>query len=103
MTITRTIFLDNPDENQKGLVGKFFEDAGIPVIWGEAPDDADVIIDWPDDKVVCEPYFLHCGGRISCPNAFAIAGRLKIERGDLGNLLNHLNIRITSCQLGCFK
>jgi hypothetical protein len=103
MTDTRTIYLDNPLAEQKKSVEKFFENAGIPVIWETAREDADVIIDWPDDKIVCEPDFLHSGGRITCANAFVFAGRLQIDRGDMGNLMNHLNIRITSCQLGCFK
>lgn len=103
MTSTRTIYLDNPTEEQRSTVVKFFDDNEFEVTWANAREDADVVIDWPDGKEVCEPDLLHCGGRTTCPNAFVFAKKLKIDRGDMGKLLNHLNIRITSCQLGCFK
>jgi hypothetical protein len=103
MSGTRTIYLDNPEAKQKKALEKFFKDAGVTIKWGTSRKNADVIIDWPEDKVVCEPDLLHAGGRITCANAFAIAGCMKIDRATMGNLMNHLNIRIASCQLGCFK
>lgn len=103
MTDLRKIFLNNPTDEQRNSVVKFFDDAGTPVEWLDTSDGADVTVDWPDGKVVCEGDNLHGGGRISCPNAFVIAGRLNIERALMGNLMNHLDIRIYGCQLGCFK
>lgn len=103
MTDSRKIYLNNPTDEQRNSSVKFFDDAGISVEWVKISDGADVTVDWPDDKVVCEGDSLHCGGRISCPDAFVIAGRLKIERALIGNLMNHLDIRINACQLGCFK
>ncbi|MFH1676174.1 MAG: hypothetical protein ABIC40_04035 [bacterium] len=75
---------------------------GIEVTWIDKKDDADVVIDWPDGKLESGPDLLHAGGRITCPDSFVSAGRMKIERNVMSKLLNHLNIRITSCQLGCF-
>ena len=103
MTDSSKIFLNNPTDEQRNSLVKFFDDERVSLEWLGTSDGADVTVDWPDDKVVCERDSLHAGGRISCPNAFVIARRLKIERGLIGNLMNHLDIRIYGCQLGCFK
>jgi hypothetical protein len=102
MTPTRTIYLSGATEEQRTSVEKFFDDAGIPVIWADKRDGADVVIDWPEGRLESHPDFLHAGGRITCPDSFASAGRMRIERGVMGELLNHLGIKINSCQLGCF-
>jgi hypothetical protein len=46
---------------------------------------------------------LRAGGWISCSTAFETAGRLQVPPRDVGKLLNHLDIRIRACQLGCFE
>jgi hypothetical protein len=102
MSNTSLIYLDNPTDSSRENLQNFFNDAGITVEWADSPGNAKVTVDWPEEKAVCEPMILHAGGRISCPNAFAAAKRLNIDRGTMGNLLNHLNIRIFGCQLGCF-
>ena len=103
MSLTTTIYLVNPPETAKENLEKFFSDAGITLEWATSADGAAVSIDWPEGKEVCETGILHAGGRTTCPNAFVNASRLNIKRGLMGDLLNHLDIRITSCQLGCFK
>ncbi len=42
------------------------------------------------------------GGWIGCAPALDAAGRLGIAAGDLGKLLDHLDIKIRACELGCF-
>ena len=41
-------------------------------------------------------------GKLSCAVAFKIARKLKVTPRDVGDAANKLNIKIASCQLGCF-
>lgn len=45
---------------------------------------------------------LYAGGSITCPIARAMADQLDLSYGQIGRLLNHLNVKIRSCSLGCF-
>ncbi len=102
MSETINLFLDGSAAERKTSLEEFFESAGVAPSWVESLEDADVVIDCPDERGVCEPDLLHCGGRMSCPNAFAAAARLRISRADMGRLLNLLEVKIGNCQLGCF-
>ncbi|MBI4286647.1 MAG: hypothetical protein HY670_12230 [Chloroflexi bacterium] len=39
---------------------------------------------------------------VTCAVAWEIAGRHKVSKQHVGDILNQLRIRITDCQLGCF-
>ncbi len=41
-------------------------------------------------------------GRLSCEAAHRLSGEMKVPLGEIGALCNELNIKIASCQLGCF-
>jgi len=41
-------------------------------------------------------------GKLPCAVAFKIAKKLKISPKQVGGAANRLNIKIASCQLGCF-
>jgi hypothetical protein len=41
-------------------------------------------------------------GKLPCAVAFKIARKLKVSPKQVGNAANKLNIKISSCQLGCF-
>ncbi len=41
-------------------------------------------------------------GKLPCPVAFKIAKDFKITPKEVGEVCNQLQIRIRSCQLGCF-
>jgi hypothetical protein len=41
-------------------------------------------------------------GKIPCAVAFRIARKLKVSPKQVGDAANKLNIKISSCQLGCF-
>ena len=41
-------------------------------------------------------------GKLSCAEAFRIAKKLKVAPRQVGDMANKLNIKISSCQLGCF-
>jgi len=41
-------------------------------------------------------------GRLPCAVAFGISRKLKASPGKVGDMANKLNVKISSCQLGCF-
>jgi hypothetical protein len=41
-------------------------------------------------------------GKIPCAMAFKIAKECSVSTKEIGDLLNQMKIKITSCQLGCF-
>ena len=41
-------------------------------------------------------------GKIPCAMAFKIAKECSVSTKEIGNLLNQLKVKISSCQLGCF-
>ena len=43
------------------------------------------------------------GGYVPCPVGWRIARDLGVSRLDVGAMVDRLGIRITDCQLGCFK
>ncbi len=45
---------------------------------------------------------LPAGGTIRCAVALGMAPRLGIGTKELGRLLNHLDIKVHDCSLGCF-
>jgi hypothetical protein len=103
MTELLKIYMFNPTEECKKQIDEFFTSIHEPIIHVGTALEADIVIDWPTDKLDSEPGVLHAGGRISCPVAFAAAHRMGIERIDFGKLMNLLKIKIHGCQLGCFK
>ena len=42
-------------------------------------------------------------GRASCKSLLAIAERLGVEPARVGQACNELNVKISGCQLGCFR
>ena len=42
-------------------------------------------------------------GKIPCAVCFKIAGDLGIPKKEITKVLNEMKIRISECQLGCFK
>lgn len=42
-------------------------------------------------------------GKLPCAVACRIADELGVSRKEIGNTANELKIKISSCQLGCFK
>ena len=42
-------------------------------------------------------------GKLSCAKAFQIADELDVARKIVGDMANEMKIKISTCQLGCFK
>ena len=45
---------------------------------------------------------LYSGGWIACRTALSMAKKLEIPRVQMGLILNHLDIKVKNCSLGCF-
>ena len=43
------------------------------------------------------------GGKLSCAMCFKIAKDQGISANKMGRILNEMKIKISQCQLGCFK
>lgn len=41
--------------------------------------------------------------RLNCAQAFALAEKFDIAIGQIGRICNENDVRISNCQLGCFK
>ena len=41
-------------------------------------------------------------GRLPCAVAFKVSRKLKVSPKKVGDMANKLNMKIASCQLGCF-
>lgn len=41
--------------------------------------------------------------KLNCAAAFEIAARFEVTPATVGRICNQQNIRISNCQLGCFK
>ena len=41
-------------------------------------------------------------GKLPCAQAFRIAKKFKVSPREVGDTANRLNIKLSSCQLGCF-
>jgi len=42
-------------------------------------------------------------GKLPCALCFKMADDFGISRKEMGEILNEMNIKISQCQLGCFK
>jgi hypothetical protein len=67
------------------------------------PPGGDVSVVAAEPKSECTSELLHPGGRISCAAALAMADGHDQPRAVVGRLMDLLEIRIHSCQLGCFR
>jgi len=41
-------------------------------------------------------------GKLPCAVAFKVAKKLRVSPKKVGDMANKLNVKISSCQLGCF-
>ena len=46
---------------------------------------------------------LYAGGWIACERARSLAKKINISLGQMGNLLDQLDVKIRKCSLGCFE
>ncbi len=56
-----------------------------------------------DDRKESTVDTIYCGGWIACETARALAEKLDISIMQIGQVLDHLDIKIRKCPLGCFQ
>ena len=56
-----------------------------------------------DDRKESNLNTIYSGGWIVCETARELAKKLKISVRQMGKLLDHLEVKIRKCSLGCFK
>ncbi len=61
------------------------------------------IVEASAPRQACDRRTLYPQGRIDCSTALAWAEEYEIESQAVGRLMNLLEIRIGTCQLGCFQ
>ena len=66
-------------------------------------EDGDIKIeDTGPEKQQSDLSTLYSGGWITCPTARTLAGNLEIKLDQMGEILDHLSIKVRQCGLGCF-
>ena len=81
---------------------EFFNNEGIAI---EIVTDqrGDVTVIQGNDCRECNSDTIFSGGWITCEMARSLARQMKISLGQMGKLLNHLDVKVRRCSLGCFK
>jgi len=80
---------------------KFFVDKSIKIeIVTEGGDLK--IEDTGPEKQESDLSTLYSGGWVTCATARTLAGNLGIKLDQMGEMLDHLNIKVKLCGLGCF-
>ena len=82
-------------------VAGFIEAEGIQIDL-TMDDGSDVKVLMCDDRKESDMEILYSGGWISCRTALRLAKKLEIPTSQMGLLLNHLEIKVKNCSLGCF-
>ncbi len=89
-------------ESMATSVGEFLAAESIPldVVTGGG---SEVRVEAATTRQQCKADVLYTGGWIACSQALKMAEVLDIGPGNMGKLLNRLDIRVRQCQLGCFR
>jgi len=89
-------------ESMATSVGEFLAAESIPLDVVTSGQSA-VRVEASTTRQQCRTDVLYTGGWIGCSEALTIADALDIGAGNMGKLLNWLDIRVRQCQLGCFR
>ena len=84
-----------------GALQVFLESEGIDLELVSAPDEAAVGAR-PGDRKQGDLETIYAGGWIECPAAWALAQKLGISVQAMGSVLDHLDVKVRNCGLGCF-
>jgi len=84
-----------------GSLTKFIDAEGIQIDL-TTDDGSDVKVLMCDDPKESDLDTLYSGGWIACRTALSLAKKLELPTSQLGLLLNHLDIKVKNCSLGCF-
>ena len=92
--------LSVPESMSAGLID-FINDKDLPLeIVAEGGDLQ--IEETGAERLESDLSILYSGGWVSCPTARAIAGKFGIPIAQMGDMLDHLHVKVRKCGLGCF-
>jgi hypothetical protein len=89
-----------PADDLKAALTQFLKTNDLNIELTDQPENAITVETKPKQPSTLTT--LYAQGRISCQMAWTIAGDYDITVKQFGQLLEHLNIKITNCSLGCF-
>jgi hypothetical protein len=64
---------------------------------------ADIEVTKCDERKESNFEIIYSGGWITCEMARSLAKKMNISIGQMGKLLNRLDVKIRRCSLGCFE
>lgn len=89
-------------ENMVATLRAFVETEGLPFHAVSTGDHAVRVVE-SEQGQPSTPTELRAGGSITCGLARDMAANLGVKSRDLGKLLDHLDIKVRACDLGCFE
>jgi hypothetical protein len=84
-----------------GSFSKTIAEAGLALVLA-SEDEADVVVRISEGRQESSSRILESGGFITCTMAWAAAERLAIDKRSMGKVLDGLEVKVRSCELGCF-
>lgn len=81
---------------------EFFDSEKININISTEPT-GDIEVVKCDDSKESTLAVIYSGGCITCEIARSIAKKMNISLSQTGKLMNHLDVKIRRCSLGCFK
>jgi hypothetical protein len=75
----------------------------VEVVTDSYDSSNDVIVeDSGEERRQSDMRVIYKGGWISCNAAWGLADKMEVTFAQMGAMLNHLDVKIKQCQLGCF-
>ena len=81
---------------------EFLETAGIDIAV-VTDGNYDLAVVQSKDRQESDLDTVYSGGWIACETARGLAKKLQIPVGQMGKLLDHLDVKVRRCGLGCFE
>ncbi|MCK5000481.1 MAG: molybdenum cofactor guanylyltransferase [Anaerohalosphaera sp.] len=96
----KTIFCTDLSEAKQ--IGQFLESNKIDIEVVTCPE-GDIEVKRSENRLESNLNILHAGGWITCATAHNLAAKMNVSLEQTGKLLDHLDVKISRCSLGCFK
>lgn len=90
------------DDSLLAKLVQFGKESDLTIEWAE-PEEADLCVSTTETHEFCKEQTLYAGGLIRCAMALSLAKHLHLPLLTFGALLEHLDIRVRECSLGCFQ
>lgn len=85
----------------RARLDKFQHEQGLSMVLNENAT-GDVTVEVVTERVESSATLLYSGGWLSCATAWEMSDILGISKGQMGELLDLLEVKVRNCDLGCF-